>query len=239
MCGYPGRCKDFFGSFEREIGCGHVSGLCSSDHLMPRAGMAMRRSGPNQWRGREALWECLVFLTSILPICLSLLSNVLLTPSRVPVSALGRDRHTPIFFTSCHHCSDRPRCLIRKCNGNEQSWLALQHVLKPRSVGRSIFDRPSDAGHRTNDQQPPDIPLSHFRCSTQFLASACRFLERHKSQPGCKITPAAKAVHIRYRGFSPPIFWPPTCRSSRPLQMTFRRLEAEEIRSGNGSCTLP
>jgi hypothetical protein len=69
MCGYPGRCKDFFGSFEREIGCGHVSGLCSSDHLMPRAGMAMRRSGPNQWRGREALWECLVFLTSILPIC--------------------------------------------------------------------------------------------------------------------------------------------------------------------------
>lgn len=32
---------------------------------MPRAGMAMRRSGPYQCHEREALWEGLVFLTSI------------------------------------------------------------------------------------------------------------------------------------------------------------------------------
>lgn len=103
MCGCPVQCKRFFQQFVHVIGYGHVSvdrqvivkqspkgGPQFATFHMPRAGMAMRRSGPYQCHELEALWEGLVFLTSIWSIICPYCLNVLLTSHRALQFTLSR-----------------------------------------------------------------------------------------------------------------------------------------------------
>ena len=71
---------------------------------MPRAGMAMRRWGPYQWGERGALWECLVFTTSIYTILvLTVLLFLLHHNERCRLNC--RDR-VSVVFLFCHHRPD-------------------------------------------------------------------------------------------------------------------------------------
>ena len=157
MCGCPG-CKGFFGRLERVIGYGHVSGLSRAAVHVPRAGMAMRRSGPNQCREREALWEGLVSSTSILSISLSLLSVVLLTsPARRASRPRGRNRE---ILLSRHHRPDCASGLVGERAGHQHARLSLEHAREPGPLRGAVLQGPPDAGHRADDEQamPPTDP---------------------------------------------------------------------------------
>ncbi len=60
---------------------------------------------------------------------------------------------------------------------------------------------PSDARHRTNDQQPADVGLPSLGNAAKTLLPAGRKLSWDKPKPCRKITAATEASHCRRKGF--------------------------------------
>ncbi len=85
------------------------------------------------------------------------------------------------------------------CN---QLWRFRQkHSCQPGTSRRAASPRPADDGRGSNDEQPPQIPLPHFRCPSQTLLASGRVLFWRKPDPRRKITALGKGRRRWCQGF--------------------------------------
>ena len=108
----------------------------------------------------EALWEGLVFPTSIWSIVCPYCS---MSVSHLPTLTVSCGKGgVSIILLFRHHCPDRAGGFVCQGDGDQHPGLAPQHLLQPGPFGRAVLDRPSDPRHCADDQQSANVPLSHL-----------------------------------------------------------------------------
>ena len=79
-------------------------------------------------------------------------------------------------------------------NSNNHPGACFKHTRQPRFSTTLPTLNGIDDRHCANDQQSPDILLTHLCNASQPFFSSGRMLSRHKAEPCCKITPRSKVV---------------------------------------------
>lgn len=157
------------------IGRGHVSGLFCGNRMTAGQYGAVRH-----WCKINSVGSWPIdpdaFPKPSLPISCFLLSYGLLTRRRPASDALTRSgcyqsRILVIFFPS-FHCPKPLGHLIGQCDCDDHTRSAQQHCIEPGSWGCTFLVCPTNNWYRTDNQQPPDIALPHFRGSAQHLFAA-------------------------------------------------------------------
>ena len=85
--------------------------------------------------------------------------------------------------------------LIGQREDSDHRRLAFEQAYEPGITGHAPAQGPADHGHRTGDEQSPDVPLAHLRGFSELLFAAGRGLPRDQSKPGRKVAPPFELIH--------------------------------------------
>lgn len=191
--------------FEHVIGCGHVSGLwCGVGGAAGRHGDTRIRRKSTRRASRS--WSLGAFpdpdQTDHLPLTFTTSSHAAHHGLAVAEHMLRllrcQDPGSPPSWSTSPIPSE-PSCW--PCHGDQHQRFAIQHSGEPRAWSRAASRSPLDDGHGADDQQPPDVPLTHLRRAAEPLLSACRMLNRHQPQPGGEVATALEGRHWRRKRF--------------------------------------
>ena len=95
-------------------------------------------------------------------------------------------------------CSRQAQHAHRGCVGqhhrDDHFRLTRQHLRQPWVRRLAV---PKHHGHRTRDQEPPEITLTHLRYLAKPRLAAGRVLSRHQAEPTDEVAAAPETLHWR------------------------------------------